>query len=121
MNHINKEVKEIATKLKINHKINSIAEQPAFITIKDLKPNFTTNPTYRLINPSKSEIGKISEHILDNINKQLIDKRQLNQWKNTKAVTNWFIAIPNRTTQTSSNSTSLTSTSPSPNTHLTEP
>ena len=56
MYNINKETKEIATKLNIDHKINSIASQPAFITIKDHKPNFTTNPTYRLINPSKSEI-----------------------------------------------------------------
>ena len=74
--------------------MNSIAKQTTFITIKDHKPNFTTNPTYRLINPSKSEIGKISKHILDNINTQLTNKLQLNQWKNTRAVTNWFTAIP---------------------------
>ena len=79
MNNINKEAREIATKLNIDRKINSITEQPAFITIKDHKPNFTTNPTYRLINPSKSELGKIIKHILDNINTQLIDKLQLNQ------------------------------------------
>ena len=96
MNNINKEAKEIATKLNIDHKINSIAEEPAFITIKDHKPNFTTNPTYRLINPLKSEIGKISKHTLDNINTQLTNKLQLNQWKNTKAVTNWFTALPNK-------------------------
>ena len=94
MNNLNKEAKEIATELNIDHKIDSIAEQPAFITIKDHKPNFTTNPT--LINSSKSKIGKISKHILDNINTQLIDKLPLNQWKNTKAVTNWFTAISNK-------------------------
>ena len=66
--------------------------------MKDHKPNFTTNPTYQLINPSKSETGKISKHILDNINTQLANKLQLNQWKNTKAVTNWFIAIPKNNT-----------------------
>ena len=96
MNNINKEVKEIATKLNIDYKINSIAEQPAFITIKEHKPSFKTNPTDRLINPSKFEIGKISKHILDNINTQLMDKLQLNQWKNTKTVTNWFTAITNK-------------------------
>ena len=93
MNNINKEAKWIATKLNIDHKINSIAEQPAFITIKDHKPNFKINPSYRLINPTKSEIGRISKHIQDNINTQLKDKLPLNQWKNTKAVTNWFTAI----------------------------
>ena len=86
MNNINKEAKEIATKLNIDHKINSLAKQPAFITIKDHKPNFKTNPSYQLINPTKSEIGRISKHILNNINTQLKDKLQLNQWKNTKAV-----------------------------------
>ena len=96
MNNIHKEVKEIAIVLNIDHKINSIAKQPVFITIKDNKPNFTTNPTYRLINTSKSETGKISKHILDNINTQLIGKLQLNQWKNTKPVTDWFTAISNK-------------------------
>ena len=58
MDNIDKESKEIATKLNLDHKINSIAEQPAFITIKDHKPSLKTNPTYRSINASKSEIGK---------------------------------------------------------------
>ena len=96
MNNTNKEAKEITTKLNIDHKINPIAEQSAFITIKDLKPNFKTNPTYWLINSSKSEVGKISKHILDNINTQLMDKIQLNKWKNTKAITNWFTSITNK-------------------------
>ena len=33
---------------------------------------------------------------MDNINTQLTNKLQLNQWKNIKAVTNWFTAIPNK-------------------------
>ena len=55
MNYINKEAKEIATKLNIDHEINSIAKQPAFITIKDHQQNFNTNPSYRLTDPTKSE------------------------------------------------------------------
>ena len=94
MNNINKEAKEIALKLSIDHKINCIAKQPGFITIKDHKLNFKTNPLYRLINPTKSKIRKISKHILDNIN------TQLNQWKNTKAITNWFTAISNKNNTT---------------------
>ena len=38
-----------------------------------------SNPTFRLINPAKSEIGKISKQLL-----------KLNQWKNTKALLAWF-------------------------------
>ena len=41
-----KEAEEIAAKLNIHYKINSIAEQLAFITIKDRKQNFTTILTY---------------------------------------------------------------------------
>ena len=93
MNNITKENKEIATKLNINHKINSIARQSALMTIKDHKPYFKTNSLYRLINPTKSEIGKICKHILDYINYRLKEKLQLNQWKNT---TNWFTAISNK-------------------------
>ena len=57
MNNINKETKEIALELNIDHKINCITDQLAFTKIKDHNPNFKTNPSYRLINPTKSEIG----------------------------------------------------------------
>ena len=94
------EAKEITTTLNRDHKINSIAEKPAFITIKDHKPNFKTNPSYRLINPTKSENGRISTHILDNIKMLLKEKLQLTQWKYTKAVTTWFSAITNKNNST---------------------
>ena len=118
MKDINKETKEIATKSNIDHKMNSIAEQPAFIIIKKHKPDFTTNPTYRFIKPSKFEIGKISKHILVNINTQPTNKLQLNQWKNTKLSPTGSQLYPTRTTQPS---ISQTSNPPSPNTHLIEP
>ena len=49
-----------------------------------------SKPTYRLINPAKSEIEKISKQLLDRINTTLVSKLKLNQWKNTKAVLAWF-------------------------------
>ena len=55
MNNINKDDKEIVTELNIDLKINSIAEQPASITIKYHKPSFKTNPSYRLINPTNTK------------------------------------------------------------------
>ena len=54
------------------------------------------NATFRLINPSKSEIGKISKQILDRINRKVIESIGLNQWKNTEAVLKWFKNIPNK-------------------------
>ena len=63
---------------------------------KDHKPNFVNNPTCRLINPAKSEIGKISKQFLDRINTNIATKLRLNQWKNTKAVLSWFNSIHNK-------------------------
>ena len=78
--------KDIAKKLQLDSRINTTAKREAFITLKDHKPNFANNPTCRLINPAKSEIGKISKQLLDRINTALVSKLKLNQWKNTKAV-----------------------------------
>ena len=52
--------KKIAKSLGIDNRVDSLAAKDSFITLKDHKPNFPNNPTCRLINPSKSEIGIIS-------------------------------------------------------------
>ena len=92
-NPIEVEAKSIAQKLDLDDRINLTAKREAFITLKDHKPNFVNNPTCRLINPVKSEIGKISKEILDRINTNIVNKLRLNQWKNTKAVLSWFNSI----------------------------
>ena len=56
-------------------------ETEAYITIKDQKEGFPNNLSFRLLNPSKSDIGKISKNILDRINKSLIAFTHANQWK----------------------------------------
>ena len=48
-----------------DQKVNCLPEQQVFITIKDHKTDFDTNPTYRIINLIKTEIGHISKHWLD--------------------------------------------------------
>ena len=45
-----------------------MARKNAFVTLKDHKENFDTNPKCRLLNPSKSELGKVSKVVLDRIN-----------------------------------------------------
>ena len=45
-----------------------MARKPAYITIKDHKENFNINPKCRLINPAKSELGKVAKTIVENIN-----------------------------------------------------
>ena len=96
MNSIELEAQEIARKLHLEDRFNTTAKREAFITLKDHKPNFANNPTCRLINPAKSEIGKISKQILDRINKSVLNHFHLNQWKNTKAVLNWFNGIQHK-------------------------
>ena len=56
-----------------------MAKTPGFITLQDHKDNFESDPKCRLINPAKSELGKVSQTILDNINNRLrakLDRKQ---------------------------------------------
>ena len=93
---IEHETKSIVQKLNLDDRVRTTAEKDAFITLKDHKTNFVKNPTCRLINPTTSEIGKISEQILDRINKETITAFNLNQWKNTTAVLEWFNNVENK-------------------------
>ena len=88
--------KAITSKLGIDNRVDITAKKEAFITLKDHKPNFENRPTCRLINPSKSEIGQISKKILDRINKKIPASTNINQWKNTKSVIDWFRNIKNK-------------------------
>ena len=94
---INIEAKKIAKKLNIddNDKVQKFHEAEAFITIKDHKDSFPNFPTIRLINPSKSEIRKISKSILDKINNVLVEKAKVNLWKNSANTIKWIKSIPN--------------------------
>ena len=51
---INLEAKSISTKLKISDIVKCITRTPAFVTFRGHKDNFRSNPTCRLINPSKN-------------------------------------------------------------------
>jgi hypothetical protein len=72
IDEIDSELKEISNNLGIGDKIEKMKKREAFISLKDHKENFENNPKCRLINPAKSESGK------------------LNQWRNTKQVIEWF-------------------------------
>ena len=87
---------KIAQNLALDDRIEISASRDAFITLKDHKPDFTSNPSCRLINPSKSEIDIISKHILDNINKEVIKATKVNLWKSTPNFIEWFQAIPDK-------------------------
>ena len=96
LNYINLEAKSIAQDLKLDDRIESFPPRDAFITLKDHKESFQSHPKCRLINPAKSELGKISKAHLDKINSALRLSTGFNQWRNTSAVLNWFKSIPNK-------------------------
>jgi len=88
--NINTEAKYIVVKNKIKGKIPKLTEQQSYITLKDHKPNFPSKISCRLINPAKTYIGKPAKRNLDKINNEIRSKSNLNQWKNTYEVLNWF-------------------------------
>ena len=90
---INKKGKEILKNKEALHRLNINKESNCFFTLKDYKENFPNNPTVRLINPAKNEIGRISKVILDKINSSLVNQLKVNQWKNTQNVIKWLIKI----------------------------
>ena len=54
-------------------RMERVDKSEAYITVKDHKEDFPHKPSFRVINPSKFELGKISKCILDNINKYIIE------------------------------------------------
>ena len=100
IHQINTEAKSIAENLKLADRIETIAQKPAFITIKDHKENFPNQVQCRLINPAKSDVGVISKAKLDRINHDLTEATGVNQWKNTQCAIDWFESIADKETCT---------------------
>ena len=79
--------KEVLQRIDINDENN------CFITLKDRKENFQNNPSVRLTNPAKNELGSLSKFIRQAVNKDLMNKLNLNQRKNTEDVIDWFKSV----------------------------
>ena len=96
VNKINYNAKRIAEDLPLENGVEKMYENEAYITIKDHKMDFPNKISCRLINPSKSDIGRISKQILDKTDLKLISGTKVNQWKNSTSVIEWFNNIPNK-------------------------
>ena len=90
------EAKNIAKKIPLSDRIECLAKTLAFITLKDHKDNFQSSLHCRLINPSKSKLGKVSKSILENINQHLVKLLHVNQWKNSASIIEWFRNIEDK-------------------------
>ena len=86
---MNEEAKAITKNLNIDDRVETTA-------MKDHKENFVNKPTCRLINPSKPEIGRISKQLLEKINRNLVNIKKVNHWKNTSSVLQWFDRLANK-------------------------
>ena len=98
-NNVNSEAKKLAEKLDIADRVEVMSRNEAFITVKDHKPNFQTQTKCRLINPAKSEMGKVSSIMLKEINECVREKSGLKQWRSTKDALDWFKSIENKRNQ----------------------
>ena len=67
INEITRNDKDVATKLEIDDRVYCTSKRDTFITLKDHKPQFMNNPKFRVINPTKSELGKVSKQMLTKI------------------------------------------------------
>ena len=56
-------------------------DSECYITVKDHKEDFPHKISCRLINPSKSDIGKLSKIILDKINSDVLSPCKLTNGK----------------------------------------
>ena len=93
---INLEDKEFVAEVKLDDRIEYMAKARAYITLKDQEDSFRSAHPCHLINPCKSEIGKISKSILENINRNLAKFLQINQSRNFERVSKWFYSIENK-------------------------
>ena len=64
---LNSEAKMLAHRLGIVDRVEKYNTKNCFITIKDHKSDFKTNPECRFINPAKTQIGRVSKTIVQDI------------------------------------------------------
>ena len=93
---INEEAVKIIQNERITGKIPKLTRNNAFLTIKDHKEQFPKNVKCRLINPCKTQMGKVSKSILDRINIIVRHKSKLIQWKNTEDVLKWYNQVKDK-------------------------
>ena len=69
---INMEAKNITKSYKLAERKEHLPGTETFITLKDHKDNFCNKPSYRLINPTKSELGIISKKVIEQVNQEIL-------------------------------------------------
>ena len=84
------EAKILAKKIDFAERVECLTKPPALITLKDQKEIFRVSLPYRLINPPKIELGKVSKVKLEKIKQAIIKHLDISQLKNSSAVIEWL-------------------------------
>ena len=87
---LNSEAKILAHRLGIVNRVEKYNTKNCSIKIKDHKSDFKTNPECRLINPAKTQIGRVNKIIVQDICDSLRLALNINQWRSTKDCIKWF-------------------------------
>ena len=93
---INDEANMILKDNNISGKIPKYELSNAFVSIKDHKKGFPGTVKCRLLNPSKTHIGKLSKSLLQNIISRVRNSTVCIQWKNSTEVVSWFDSVTNK-------------------------
>ena len=99
-NRINHDILETTSELKLHGRVNRIIKKQCYILFKDHKEGFNDKKPARLINPAKSELGRVSKDLIKNMVDQLTQKLKMNLWSSTKDSIEWFQRIPNKSKAT---------------------
>ena len=83
---INTEAAKIAADLELDNRIEALALKPSYLTLKDHKSDWPGKVHCRLINPTKTNLGKISKSILDRVNGEVRKGTGFKQFKNINQV-----------------------------------
>ena len=87
---IDKDTSKFASRLLIEDRLEKFKKKEAYILSKDHKPNFENKLPTRLINPSKTKLGRISKCIIQNILNSVKKANHCNLWENSYETIEWF-------------------------------
>ena len=94
---VKKEHGKTAVEMDLDDRIFTTVPRESYVKLKDHKEDFQNNPKTRIINPTKTELGKVAMKITDEIVKQIRAKDvNLTQAISTREVIEWFKNIKNK-------------------------
>ena len=100
IDQINNDTCRFASKLYIEDRLGEFKKKDAYILFKDHEPDFENKLQSRLINSSKTELGKVSKNIIQNIGTNVKKANYSNLWENSYDTNEWFRKIKNKSKAT---------------------